>query len=113
MPSIPLTKFQLGRDFPGALTRMSLGPDNYSGNALMVKQSNSEHALLPNSFSKIQFFTWNSAHPDMSWWKHFETEVPQLAELGVTQVWLPPPNKGTNNVCAPQFVFRAQRFNSH
>ncbi|KAI0280777.1 glycoside hydrolase family 13 protein [Russula aff. rugulosa BPL654] len=80
MPSIPLTKFQLGRDFPGALTRMSLGPDNYSGNALM-----------------IQFFTWNSAHPDMSWWKHFESEVPQLAELGVTQVWLPPPNKGTNN----------------
>ena len=59
-------------------------------------------------FPKIQFFTWDSAHPDMSWWKHFESEIPQLAELGVTQVWLPPPNKGTSNVCAPQFVFRAQ-----
>jgi alpha-amylase len=32
----------------------------------------------------------------MSWWKHFESEVPQLAELGVTQVWLPPPNKGSH-----------------
>ena len=49
----------------------------------------------------------------MSWWNHFESEVPQLAELGVTQVWLPPPNKGTSKVRAPQFVFRAQRFKHH
>ncbi len=35
----------------------------------------------------------------MSWWKHFECEVPKLAELGVTQIWLPPPNKATSNVC--------------
>ena len=35
----------------------------------------------------------------MSWWKHFENEVPQLARLGVTQVWLPPPNKATSKVC--------------
>ncbi|KAI9455990.1 alpha amylase [Russula earlei] len=68
------------RDIPGALTWMSLGPDENSKNALM-----------------IQFFTWDSAHPDMSWWKHFESEVPRLAGLGVTQVWLPPPNKGTSN----------------
>lgn len=26
----------------------------------------------------------------MSWWDHLEGEVPSLAELGVTQVWLPP-----------------------
>ncbi len=99
---------QMGRDFPGALTWMSLGPGNYSGNALMVKLSNFERALLPNPQPKIQFFTWDSAHPDMSWWKHFESEVPQLAELGVTQVWLPPPNKGTSNVCVPQYVFQTQ-----
>ena len=42
---------------------------------------------------QIQFFTWESKHPDMSWWKHFESEMATLAELGVTQVWLPPPNK--------------------
>ncbi|KAH0833317.1 glycoside hydrolase family 13 protein [Lanmaoa asiatica] len=41
----------------------------------------------------IQFFTWDAQHPDMSWWKHFEDELPRLAELGFTQVWLPPPNK--------------------
>ncbi|KAI9461626.1 alpha amylase [Lactarius psammicola] len=60
---------------------MSLGPDKNSENALM-----------------IQFFTWDSAHTELSWWKHFEREVPKLAELGVTQVWLPPPNKATSEV---------------
>jgi len=72
--------FPVSRDVPGSLTWMSLGPDNNTKNPLM-----------------IQFFTWDSARPDMSWWKHFENEVPRLAELGVTQVWLPPPNKGTND----------------
>lgn len=75
-----LSWFQLDRDIPGALTRMSLGPDKNSGNALM-----------------IQFFTWESAHAEMSWWKHFACEISKLAELGVTQVWLPPPNKATSN----------------
>ncbi|KAI0784258.1 alpha amylase [Abortiporus biennis] len=41
----------------------------------------------------IQFFTWESKHPEMSWWKHFETETSTLSDLGITQVWLPPPNK--------------------
>ncbi|TFK47785.1 alpha amylase [Heliocybe sulcata] len=41
----------------------------------------------------LQFFTWDSEHPEMSWWQHFQDEVPQLHDLGVTQVWLPPPNK--------------------
>ncbi|KAH7884735.1 glycoside hydrolase family 13 protein, partial [Phlebopus sp. FC_14] len=41
----------------------------------------------------IQFFTWDAKHPDMSWWNHFEAEVPHLAALGFTQVWLPPPTK--------------------
>ncbi|KAI0250198.1 glycoside hydrolase family 13 protein [Lactifluus subvellereus] len=79
MLSTLAARFQTDRNIPGSLTWMSLGPDNNSGNALM-----------------IQFFTWDSAHPDMSWWKHFEHEVPQLSALGVTQVWLPPPNKGTH-----------------
>ncbi|KAM5535962.1 hypothetical protein V8D89_010402 [Ganoderma adspersum] len=46
-----------------------------------------ENALM------MQFFTWEAEHPRMSWWKHFETEVPNLAAMGVSQVWLPPPNK--------------------
>ncbi|KAG6817650.1 hypothetical protein H0H87_005407 [Tephrocybe sp. NHM501043] len=34
----------------------------------------------------------------MSWWRHLETEVPALAKLGFTQIWLPPPNKAAEKV---------------
>lgn len=34
----------------------------------------------------------------MSWWKHFELEIPRLVELGFTNVWLPPPNKAAKPV---------------
>ncbi|KAI0322613.1 glycoside hydrolase family 13 protein [Amylostereum chailletii] len=63
----------------GALDSMNLGPQGNQNNPLM-----------------IQFFTWDSGHPDLSWWQHFEAEVPRLAELGVTQVWLPPAHKATH-----------------
>ncbi|KDR76242.1 hypothetical protein GALMADRAFT_247535 [Galerina marginata CBS 339.88] len=63
---------------PAPLTYMRLGP------AERLKDAN---PLM------IQFFTWDCLHPSLSWWKHFEAEIPRLAELGVTQVWLPPPNK--------------------
>jgi alpha-amylase len=33
-----------------------------------------------------------------SWWSHFEEHVPRLSLMGVTHVWLPPPNKGSNKV---------------
>ncbi|TFK94098.1 glycoside hydrolase family 13 protein [Polyporus arcularius HHB13444] len=59
-----------------ALPRMRLKPGRGDQNALMV-----------------QFFTWEATHPQLSWWRHFEAEVPNLAAMGVTQVWLPPPNK--------------------
>ncbi|KAF8753540.1 Glycoside hydrolase family 13 protein [Rhizoctonia solani] len=61
-----------------ALLRMKLGgPQVTEGqNALMV-----------------QFFEWDSTGGKISWWKHFEDQVPRMKELGVTQVWLPPPNK--------------------
>jgi hypothetical protein len=42
---------------------------------------------------KIQFFTWDALQEDTSWWLHFENQIPRLAELGFTQVWLPPMNK--------------------
>ncbi|PCH42422.1 glycoside hydrolase family 13 protein [Wolfiporia cocos MD-104 SS10] len=61
---------------PPALQGMRLGPPQSTDNTLMM-----------------QLFTWDAKHPEMSWWKHFEHEVPRLAQLGVTQVWLPPPNK--------------------
>ncbi|KAL1949454.1 hypothetical protein VTO73DRAFT_8335 [Trametes versicolor] len=59
-----------------ALPHMRLSPNGGDDNALV-----------------FQFFTWDCSHPQMSWWRHFESEVPNLAALGVTQVWLPPPNK--------------------
>ncbi|KAJ6576458.1 glycoside hydrolase family 13 protein [Mycena vulgaris] len=62
-----------------ALPRMRLGPEGSPDNPLM-----------------LQFFTWDAKHNNMSWWKHLETEIPKLAKMGFTQVWLPPPNKGEN-----------------
>ncbi|KAJ7104144.1 glycoside hydrolase family 13 protein [Mycena belliarum] len=64
---------------PSALPRMRLGPEGNLDNPLM-----------------LQFFTWDSRRNDMSWWKHVETEIPKLKEMGFTQIWLPPPNKGAN-----------------
>ncbi|CAK5268505.1 unnamed protein product [Mycena citricolor] len=62
---------------PPALSRMRLGPEESTDNALM-----------------LQFFTWDALQSDMSWWAHVEREVPGLSEMGFTQFWLPPPNKG-------------------
>ncbi|KAH6913114.1 alpha amylase [Coprinopsis sp. MPI-PUGE-AT-0042] len=41
----------------------------------------------------IQFFTWDTLHDTLSWWKHLEQEIPRLAEQGFTQIWLPPASK--------------------
>ncbi|KAJ6494839.1 glycoside hydrolase family 13 protein [Mycena vitilis] len=60
-----------------ALSRMRLGPEGNPDNPLM-----------------LQFFTWDTLHNEMSWWKHLECEIPKLAKMGFTQIWLPPPNKG-------------------
>jgi len=39
---------------------------------------------------QFQFFEWESiGTPERSWWVHFKDEVPKLAEMGVTIVWLP------------------------
>nr|AOC97453.1 alpha-amylase [Flammulina velutipes] len=63
-----------------ALNGMRLGPEEHEDtNPLM-----------------LQFFTWDTKHPTLSWWKHFEEEIPRLAAMGFTQVWLPPPNKAAD-----------------
>ncbi|KAF7312255.1 Glycoside hydrolase family 13 protein [Mycena indigotica] len=64
-----------------ALDGMRLGPDDNVDNPLM-----------------LQFFTWDTLHPTLSWWGHLENEIPSLAIMGFTQLWLPPPNKGENKV---------------
>ncbi|EIW84269.1 glycoside hydrolase family 13 protein [Coniophora puteana RWD-64-598 SS2] len=61
-----------------ALSHMRIRPKESSENACM-----------------IQFFTWEARHPVMSWWKHFQSEVASLRDMGITQVWLPPPHKAT------------------
>ncbi|KAE9400227.1 glycoside hydrolase family 13 protein [Gymnopus androsaceus JB14] len=61
------------------LDYMKLGPDGSKDNPLMV-----------------QFFTWDTRAEGISWWQHLENEIPTLAEMGFTQVWLPPPNKAAD-----------------
>lgn len=42
----------------------------------------------------LQFFEWNSKGNDKkTWWQIFEEETPNLARMGFSHVWLPPPNK--------------------
>ncbi|KIL67592.1 glycoside hydrolase family 13 protein [Amanita muscaria Koide BX008] len=69
---------KLFRPSPSALPQMRLGPDDHTDNALM-----------------LQFFTWDALHKDMSWWKHLNSELPRLAQMGFTQVWIPPANKAS------------------
>ncbi|KAF8626998.1 hypothetical protein AX15_004582 [Amanita polypyramis BW_CC] len=61
---------------PAALPHMRLGPEGNTDNPLM-----------------LQFFTWDTLHKELSWWKHVEAEMTRLAKMGFTQVWIPPPNK--------------------
>lgn len=49
-------------------------------------------------FFELQFFTWESQHESMSWWRHLEAEIPVLGKMGFTQIWLPPPNKASVTV---------------
>jgi alpha-amylase len=46
----------------------------------------------------MQAFTWESEHDEVSWWTHLAEEIPLLAELGITQLWLPPPHKAMRPV---------------
>ncbi|KAH7106335.1 glycoside hydrolase superfamily [Auriculariales sp. MPI-PUGE-AT-0066] len=53
--------------------------------------------LGPPGRNPLMFFEWNSADParkaKQSWWKRFQTTLPELERLGFTLIWLPPPNK--------------------
>ncbi|KAK9709816.1 hypothetical protein K7432_008771 [Basidiobolus ranarum] len=45
--------------------------------------------------SMIQFFEWNLPN-DGNHWKKLQEMVPELAELGIHGVWIPPPTKAQN-----------------
>lgn len=80
---------------------MRLGPEENSENPLMVCHTWLMHDInesVSHIRIQLQYFTWESKHPTLSWWQHFGNEVPRLAEMGFTQVWLPPPNKAMAKV---------------
>ncbi|KAG8809857.1 hypothetical protein FRC19_004941 [Serendipita sp. 401] len=42
----------------------------------------------------MQYFEWDSlGDTKSSWWQKFEASLSDLEGLGITQVWLPPPNR--------------------
>jgi hypothetical protein len=73
---------------------MDLGPTKNTENPVMASFSQGRDLRMKCLRSRqIQFFTWDCKHPELSWWKYFEETVPDLENLGFTQVWLPPPHK--------------------
>ena len=87
-----------------ALDKMQLGPEGATHNPLMVFFFSFSCRSKP-IYVQIQFFTWDALHDSLSWWKHVEAEIPRLAELGVTQIWLPPPNKAAEPVCSEYYLY--------
>ena len=49
---------------------------------------------IPTNDTMMQYFEWYLPN-DGLWWKRCAAKAGNLAELGVTQVWLPPAYKGT------------------
>jgi alpha-amylase len=85
-----------------ALQHMRLGPPDSQDNALMVRDPPCYLVSVAHGYVRVQLqtFTWEAEHEQMSWWRHIEDEMPTLAALGVTQLWLPPPNKAMRPVSA-------------
>jgi alpha-amylase len=81
-----------------ALQHMRLGPPDSADNPLMVCNIYNICVVSIQPYFQLQAFTWEAEHASMSWWKHIEDEIPALAELGITQLWLPPPNKAMRPV---------------
>ncbi|XP_031123890.1 alpha-amylase-like isoform X1 [Ipomoea triloba] len=48
--------------------------------------------LLSSSTVLFQGFTWTSKDQAGGWWNWLITKVPDLADAGITHVWLPPPS---------------------
>ena len=47
----------------------------------------------------LQAFYWDCPHiekKEFKWWKHIEKQIPALAEVGFTSLWLPPVHKAAN-----------------
>jgi glycosidase len=44
------------------------------------------------AFGGAQGFNWQSWKKDGGWYNFFITKVPDLADAGITHVWLPPPS---------------------
>ncbi len=50
---------------------------------------------MPYNKTMMQYFEWYLPN-DGFWWKRCAAKAPNLAELGITDVWLPPAYKGTS-----------------
>ena len=48
-----------------------------------------------NNKTMIQYFEWYLPN-DGFWWKRCAAKAPNLADLGITDIWLPPAYKGTS-----------------
>ena len=57
-----------------------------------------------NNKTMMQYFEWYLPN-DGFWWKRCAAKAPNLADLGITDIWLPPAYKGTSQEDVGQGVY--------
>ena len=55
----------------------------------------------------LQAFYWDCPRiekKEFKWWKHVEKQIPALAEVGFTSLWLPPIRQHKGNLAATNLL---------
>ncbi|KAF3783001.1 Dolichyl-diphosphooligosaccharide--protein glycosyltransferase subunit [Nymphaea thermarum] len=82
---------ECGADFDEILKVLTASPSAYSANP-NTKLSSPPISLV----FVVQAFNWESSKNSQGWYHVLKNSVPQMAEAGVTHVWLPPPSQSAS-----------------
>ena len=61
-------------------------------------QANAAYGPSQHNYTMMQAFEWY-IDGDGKHWKLLHSKIPELAKMGITALWLPPPCKASSAVC--------------